>query len=285
MKILVTGSSGKLGKWAVRELNAYQHVVTGYDRIESPEPMDRRIVGDIEDLDRMCAAAEGMDAVLHLAGIPTHGVRPDAETFRVNAMGAFNVHEAARRVGILRVVSLSSEAVLGWSPGSWQREHLPDYLPIDEAHRCEPQDAYGLSKLVLEEVGRSFTNRCGMTTVFLRATWIVSPDELEQLARNNGRPLSTFALFHYVDVRDVAVACRLAIESDLSGSQAMFIGSGETTVPEPLAELYPSLSPGISDRAATLAGARAPVSTARARELLRWQPRHSWRTIRAARYA
>jgi nucleoside-diphosphate-sugar epimerase len=110
--------------------------------------IDHKIIGDIENLDLVCHCGRASEAILHLAGVPTHGVLPDDETFRINAMGAFNIHEAARRANVPHVVSLSSEAVLGWSPGSWQTKHLPDYLPIDEGHACEPQDCYGLSKIV-----------------------------------------------------------------------------------------------------------------------------------------
>lgn len=285
MNILVTGSSGKLGRWVVKELSSHDHVVTGYDRIKSSEPIAHEIIGNIEDLVAIEAAAKNADAILHLAGVPTHGLLPDEETFRINVMGAFNVHEAARRANIRRVVSLSSEAVLGWSPGSWQTEHLPNYLPIDEKHVCEPQDCYGLSKVVLESIGRSYTSRCGMVTIFLRASWIVTPEELERLASNNGRPTDIFALCHYVDVRDIATACRLAVEVDVSGSHALFIGAGESTVSEPLSELYPRLAPAIGNRAEVLTGTKSPVSIALAIQLLGWRPRYSWRTLKALHHA
>jgi len=277
MNVLVTGGAGKLGQWVVRELKAHQHHVTVFDRRAAEGPADRVIVGDIEDLEAVMAAASGAEAILHLAGIPTHGIVPDDQTFRINAMGAFNVHEAARRAGIPRVVSLSSEAVLGWAPGSWEREHLPEYLPVDEAHPCQPQDCYGLSKQVLESVGRAFTARCGMVTVFIRAPWIVSPEELEALARSDGRAIGAFGLYHYIDARDLAEACRLAVEVELSGSHAIYVGSGESTVSVPLTELYPQLAPAIGDRAAKLTGTRAPVSIERARKLLGWSPKRSWR--------
>src|SRR5215471_16883960 len=117
MRVLVTGSAGKLGQWVVRELEAHRHHVTTFDRVRSPEPADRDLIGDIEDLAAVADAVAGTDAVLHLAGIRTHGLVPDDETFRINVMGAFNVHEAARRADAHRVVSISSEAVLGWAPG------------------------------------------------------------------------------------------------------------------------------------------------------------------------
>src|SRR6185436_16056186 len=132
------------------------------------------------------------------------GVVADDATFRINVMGTFNVHEAARQRGIGRVVSLSSEAVLGWAPGSWEREHVPAYLPIDENHPCAPQDCYGLSKQVMEDIARSFSARCGMVTVLIRAPWLVSPEELEQLIKSGGRTPGRFALYHYVDARDLA---------------------------------------------------------------------------------
>jgi UDP-glucose 4-epimerase len=62
---------------------------------------------------RFYEALAGNEAVIHLAGIPTHGVVANDVTFRINAMGAFNVHEAAWKLGIARVVTMSSEAVLG----------------------------------------------------------------------------------------------------------------------------------------------------------------------------
>jgi nucleoside-diphosphate-sugar epimerase len=277
MRILITGAAGKLGQWVVRELKSCRHSVTTFDQIPAAEPADRELIGDIEDLDALVGAASGTDAIIHLAGIPTHGLMPDGQTFRINVMGAFNVHEAARRQGVPRVVSMSSEAVLGWSPGSWEREHLPEYLPIDESHPCQPQDCYGLSKQLMETVGRSFTARCGMVTVFIRAPWIVSPGELDELSRTNGRAVGAFGLYHYIDVRDLATACRLAVEVELSGSHAIFVGSGESTVSTPLSELYPKLAPGIGERAATLVGNRAPVSIERARRLLGWTPKWSWR--------
>jgi nucleoside-diphosphate-sugar epimerase len=278
MKILVTGAAGKLGTFVLRELKSHGHHVTTFDRVHVGEPADREITGDIEDIEAVVRAASGTVAILHLAGIPTHGLTPDEKTFRINAMGAFNVHEAARRAGIARVVSMSSEAVLGWAPGSWQRAHLPDYLPIDEAHPCRPQDCYGLSKLALEAVGRAFTDRCGMVTVFIRAPWIVSPAELDELARNNGRAISGFGLYHYIDVLDLAEACRLAVETKLEGSQALFVGAGESSVSVPLAELFPKLAPAIGDRAAKLVGGRGAVSIERARDLLGWSPKRSWRS-------
>src|SRR5262249_16778643 len=108
MRVLVTGSAGKLGQWVVRELKAHRHDVTSFDRVRGPEAADRDLIGDIEDPAAVADAVRGADAILHLAGIRTHGLVPDDETFRINVMGALNVHEAARRADVHRVVSMSS---------------------------------------------------------------------------------------------------------------------------------------------------------------------------------
>jgi nucleoside-diphosphate-sugar epimerase len=279
LKIVVTGGCGKLGRWTVAELVARSHHVTVFDRLPaSDNEAARHLIGDVEDLGQVFGALAGADAVIHLAAIYSHGITTNEVTFRTNVIGAFNVHEAAWRLGIKRVVTLSSEAVLGWAPGSWEREHVPQYLPIDEDHPCRPQDCYGLSKLATEAIARSYTDKCGMETVLLRAPWIVSPQQLLELRRSNGRKPGRFALYHYVDVRDLALACRLAAELPLEGSSILFVGSGDSLVAEPLCSLYPRLLPAIGNKAQALTGSQSAVSIERAKDVLGWSPRHFWRT-------
>ncbi len=237
----------------------------------------RYLAGDIVDLGHVVGALAGSEAVIHLAGIPTHSVAPNEDTFRVNALGTFNVHEAAWRLGIGRVVTMSSEAVLGWAPGAMVREVAPDYLPIDEDHPLGAQDAYGLSKIACEAIARSYAAKCDMTAIVMRPPWIASPAEMGKVHRNGGRPVTEFSPCHYIDARDLAVACRRAIERELGGYHVLFVGAGESTVAEPLASLYPRLMPALGDKAAALTGTRAWVSIERAREVLDWSPRRSWR--------
>ena len=277
MRVVVTGGAGKAGRWVVREL-APAHDVTVLD--QSPYPGDENIrysPGDIVDLGHVVGALAGADAVIHLAGIPTHGVAPNEDTFRINAMGTFNVHEAAWRLGIGRVVTMSSEAVLGWAPGAIARAFAPQYLPIDEDHPFGAQDAYGLSKIACEAIARSYAAKCGITAIALRPPWIAAPGEMAELHRDRGRPVTEFGLYHYIDARDLAVACRCAIERKLDGYHVLFVGAGESSVGEPLASLYPRLMPAIGDKAAALTGTRASVSIERARKVLDWSPRRSWR--------
>jgi nucleoside-diphosphate-sugar epimerase len=297
MKVVVTGGCGKIGRWVVSELldssdGRAPHQVTVLDlhagqeqqrlrrfRGGQQEPV-RYLVGDTGDLGQVAGALAGADAVIHLAAIHRDGIAPNDATFRVNVTGTFNVHEAARLARVRRVVSTSSEAVLGWD----YREHdfVPQYLPLDEDHPVRPQDAYGLSKEVGEAIARSYTAKCGLETVALRPPWVISPEELDQLAITGGRNPSRFGLFNYVDVRDLARAYRLAIERPISGSTILFIVADDSSVAEPLNLLLPRLLPSIGDLARDLNGSRPSVGNARAKELLGWYPLRSWRRVKAA---
>jgi nucleoside-diphosphate-sugar epimerase len=106
----------------------------------------------------------------------------------------------------------------------------------------------------------------------------VTAQELQALRESNGIKPLRFALFHYVDVRDLANACRLAVERPLPGSNVFFVGSGESLVSEALCSLYPKLMPSIGDKAAKLTGASASVSIERIKKALEWTPVYSWRS-------
>jgi nucleoside-diphosphate-sugar epimerase len=283
MKIAVTGGMGKAGQWIVRELTSGDggkpaHGVSVFDQPRGAAPDHVRfIAGDIRNFHEVFGALAGSDAVIHLAGVPRNGMVSNELTFETNVIGTFNVHEAAWRLGIRRVVTLGSEAVLGWAPHADPRAVAPDYLPIDEDHPLHPQDTYGLSKQASELISRSYTAKADIETVVLRAPRLVSPLDLQRLHQSNGITPNRFGLFHYIDVRDLAMLCRLAVERPLTGCHVLFAGSGESLVAEPLCTLYPKLMPAIGDKAAALTDGRAPVSIERIKALFAWTPRYTWR--------
>jgi nucleoside-diphosphate-sugar epimerase len=282
MRIVVTGGTGKLGQWVVRELigqgdGQCRHDVVVIDRLPGvAQPGVTYVTGDLLDPEQVSDAARGADAIIHLAAIPRPGLTSDEELFRTNVMGTFNVHEAALRQGVRRVVSASSQAILGWEYAT--NLFPPAYLPVDEQHPIEPEDAYGLSKEVVESIARSFGRR-GLETVVLRPNWVITPEELDELARKGGREPTKFRLFSYVDARDAASAFHLAAEvHGVPPGSVMFIVADDTAVGEPLAGLLPRLMPEIGDKAAHLTGSRPAISNQRAKDLLGWRPLRSWRT-------
>ena len=107
MRIVVTGGSGRIGRFVVAELQQAGHTVVSFDRIAPPQ----RVVGvayrlgDHEDLGQLVEVCASADAIVHLAAIPAPGAHPSATLFRTNTLGTFNVHEAAMLLGVPLVVS------------------------------------------------------------------------------------------------------------------------------------------------------------------------------------
>jgi nucleoside-diphosphate-sugar epimerase len=281
LRVIVTGGSGLLGSWVVRELASAEdgragHHVRVFDLEQTrPGELSDFVAGNIESLEEVTEACRDGDVIVHLAGIPRNGLAPPEATFRINVMGTFNVHEAAALLGIPRVVSMGSEAALGWVYRL--HEFVPDYLPIDERHALQPQDTYALSKEVVEAIARSYTRRAGLTTIVLRPPWVATPDDLHELARNGGREVNDFRLYNYVDVRDVATAVRRSVEAPLEGHHALFVAADDSSVAEPLSELMPRMLPAVGTMADPLTGTTPSVSNERAKQVLGWRPAHSWR--------
>jgi UDP-glucose 4-epimerase len=274
MKILVTGGQGKVGRFVVQELVNSADEVTVFDRVPGPERgAVRYLVGDIQDLGQVMEAMHGADAVIHLAAIHNPNIATATVTYQTNVVGTFNVHHAAFRLGIKRVVSASSNAVVGWS---YSDNFVPDYLPVDEDHPLRPEDPYGLSKEIGETIARSYALK-GLETISLRPSGVVTPDEVAAIKQTGGRKPSGFQAYSYIDARDLAVAFRLAVVRPLPGATVMFVVAEDSTIAEPLCELYPRIKPSIGDKAIKLTGSRAAYANARAKKLLGWKPVYSWR--------
>lgn len=277
MKVVVVGGSGRIGSFVLRELVANtDHKVTVFDRIPPSVPGVPCMRGETSDFGEVLGALDGADAVIHLAAITQPGLAPDHVLFRNNVLGTYNVHEAAYRVGIRRVVCASSGAIQGWTYG--QRFSMPQYLPVDEAHPNSPHDPYGLGKLCEEEIGRSFTVKCDMETIFLRPARALFPVDREQLYRDGGILPTAFNLCAYSDARDLAVAFRLALEAPGLRHEALFVVNDDSLCREPLCEVLPRVTPGLGDLANGLTGTKPGVANGRAKALLGWEPKYSWRT-------
>src|SRR5436190_1658273 len=186
----------------------------------------------------------GADAVVHLAAIPASGIHTEETTFRTNMLSTFNVFEAARVLGLQRVVWASSETILGLP---FERE-LPAYAPIDEEHPPLPQSSYALSKLLAEEAGRQLHRRSGTPSVALRFSNIMEPHDYERFPSFWDDPmLRRWNLWGYVDARAVALSCRLALTAPVGGEH-FIVAAADPVMNRPSAELvrevYPSVEHG-----------------------------------------
>jgi NAD(P)-dependent dehydrogenase (short-subunit alcohol dehydrogenase family) len=167
MRVLITGGAGLIGRAAAQRL-----VNAGWDvRLVGLET-DIEIAGaeyatcDILNYDDLRKQMKGCEAVIHLAAIRGPQLAPASKLFEVNVAGTFNVFEAAAAEGIRRVVQASSINALG---AVWGLTDMDiKYLPIDEAHPTFTTDPYSFSKEMIEDIGRYYWRRDGISSVALR---------------------------------------------------------------------------------------------------------------------
>jgi len=271
MKVVVTGASGKAGRAVVGDLLAHDHDVLGVD-VGPGERATSVLFADLSQFGQTIESLAGADAVVHLAAIPASGIYTEETTFHTNLGSTYNVFEAARLLGIKRVVWASSETILGLP---FEREQ-PAYAPIDEDHPPYPQSSYALSKVLSEELGRQLNRWTGTPYVALRFSNIMEPEDYDRFPSFwEDATLRRWNLWGYVDGRDVAQSCRLALEAD-AGAEHFIIAAADTVMNRPsrdlMAEVYPSVpyTPTASDYGTLL-------SIEKARRLLGYEPEHSWR--------
>ncbi len=305
MKILVTGGSGTLGGYILRELLQAGHSPTNYSRTPPRVEGVASITGDIMEVSRLQDACAGQDAVVHLAAIPGPGRATPEQLLNINVIGAVHVLEAALRAGVPKVVLASSGAATGFS--FQKRPLLPHYLPLDEAHPCEPHDEYGLSKLLAEVACKRYSDAYGLQTICLRLNhnWYLDREGAQVAVRSGwakgtveelwtkryrkcveangqtvwprpGPPSPQDLLWAVTDARDAAQAFRLAVEHDSLRHAVFQINGADTCSFEASLTLISRHYPSVALRA-PLEGHASLVSHAKATRLLGYRPRYSWR--------
>ncbi|MFC5648650.1 NAD-dependent epimerase/dehydratase family protein [Paenibacillus solisilvae] len=275
--IAVTGGSGKLGRCVAEDLIAHGYEVTVVDS-KAPEGLRCTYMNaQLTDAGEAYGALKGTDAVIHLAAIPGLTTYTHGRIFANNVMSTYNVLEAAEALGMRRAVIGSSESSYGFY---WAKHpFVPDYLPVDEKHPQLPQETYGMSKVLNEMTAEMFNRSSGMQIVPLRFSTIISEQEWPHIVRRLQADAANFKrnLYSHVDVRDAASACRLALEADVPTSQGLNITSGITLSDVETPELIARYFPEIKDIREDLSGYTALVSNRLAREVLGWEPVHTWR--------
>ena len=191
-------------------------------------------------------------------------------------MGTFHIAEAAGNLGVKKLIYSSSCSAYGFAFST--EKIIPDYLPIDEAHPMRPQDPYGLSKWLGEEILETATRRTGMTTVVMRIPIVLTPDRYADLVPLLLERPKLPGIGAWVDARDFAQAVRLALESEeLAGHQRFIIAAEDSLSPTPLCESFPAAYPGSEQMAAKLTGTQSSVSIEKAKRMLGYQPSYGWR--------
>ena len=308
MNIFVTGGSGTMGGYILRELSQAGHVLTCFSRTPPAVEDVRFVAGDITQPEQVQAACAGHDAVVHLAGVPGPGRAAPADLLHVNVTCTVHVLEAALQAGIGRFVFASSGAATGFSFP--KRKLTPQYLPLDEKHPCEPHDEYGLSKLLAEFVCKRYSDAFGIQTICLRinnnwylqredaplfeghgwARTLAGQDELWARRYRKtiedphgegdwpvpGPPQPRNILWSFTDARDAAVAFRLAVENDSIRHDVFLINGFDTCSAEETRPLVERHFPDVPLNA-PLEGHATFWSYEKAARILGYRPRHTWR--------
>jgi len=169
--VLVTGAGGFIGSHLAERLvesRAKVRALVHYNALGSKGWLDSSpaldqisvMAGDVCDRDSVRAAMEGAEVVFHLAAliaIPYSYRAPDSYV-RTNVVGTLNVLQAARDLGVGRVVHTSTSEVYGTAR----------YVPIDEAHPLQGQSPYSASKIGADKMAEAFHLSFGLPVTTVR---------------------------------------------------------------------------------------------------------------------
>lgn len=291
-RVVVTGGSGKLGRAVVAEFAASGYAVVCVDRVRPASlPVGVQFVqADLTDYGQAVELMTGIDdkygvvppsgsengrvdALVHLAAYPASGLVPNAVTFANNTAATYNLFSAARLAGVQRVVWASSETLLGLSFA----DTPPPYFPVDEEYAVRPQSSYSLAKAVDEEIARHFARWMpGAAFIGLRFSNVMDPADYAEFPSYEADPkMRSWNAWGYIDARDGATACRLAVESDLVGAENFIIAAADTVLSRPSTELAAEVFPSVPMNR-DVPGTASLLSTEKARRMLGYEPAHSW---------
>lgn len=155
-RVLISGAAGRVGSVLATGLRD-RYEIRGFDQVEMPD-LDDSVVASVGDYDACLRATKDMDAVIHLAGVPSGGA-PWQDVLEANFDGTYHIMEAARENGVRRVAFASRAGILGPYPKDQQR--TIDMIP-------RPQSYYTMSKVFGEGLGHMYAWRHGMRFTSVR---------------------------------------------------------------------------------------------------------------------
>jgi nucleoside-diphosphate-sugar epimerase len=274
MNVLVTGGSGRIGRYVVADLAAAGHTVTNVDLTPAPTLPGHFLRADLTDAGAVYGALAyaQAEAVVHLGAWPDAGIVPDARTYGDNVRGAYNLFQACADLGIRRIVYASSAQVYGFAAAP------PVYVPADEDHPLRPVNSYALAKCAAEQAAEYFIRTRGLEILSFRFMGVRLPEqigpEIDALAAN---PATGAALlWTRTDARDAATACRLALESPNAAPGPYNITGAEVVLTQSTEDLVGTHFADATAIRGALEGHRSPLSTARAVAAFGYRPRFVW---------
>jgi nucleoside-diphosphate-sugar epimerase len=280
-RVVVTGSSGRLGRAAVSHLAEHGWDVVRVDRVAGPGTAAEEIISvDLTDYGQVVQVLsavddryDSVDAVVHLAAIPAPGRTVNAALFTNNLTATYNVFTAAIAAGIRNVVWASSETTLGLP-----FDVPPPYIPVDENYPARPESNYSLGKHVEEQIAEQLCRwHPDLKMIGLRFSNVMYPEDYAQFPSFDADArLRKWNLWSYIDARDGAQAIRRALEHEATGMDRFIVANAETVMTRPSAELAREVFPGVEVRK-ELGRNETMLSIDKARSVLGYEPEFSWR--------
>jgi nucleoside-diphosphate-sugar epimerase len=288
-RVCVTGAAGTAGRAVVQELAEHGYEVSATDIAATRDDLEAGALrADLTDYGQALETLKEAEAVIHLANIPAPGICTPAVTFNANVTMNFNVFHAAARLGLRRVVWASSETTLGLffgvGPQQWPVLEAegppPRYAPVDEDHYPLPTATYALSKVASETIAEHIARWSGIPFVALRFSNIMVQDDYEEFPSFWPDPQTRkWNLWGYVDVRDVAAACCLALEAPaeaVAASPSFIIAAADTVMNRSSSALLAEVFPGVP-LTREVGEFETLLAIDRARKAIGYEPQHSWR--------
>ena len=271
MRIAVTGGSGMLGSALATYLLAEGHSVVSIDRALPAHLASKQAIAylaaDVRNIGEMIGCLRDCDALIHLAAHRSPLHNPDSVVYSDNTLSSYNALSAAATLGINRVCMASSINAIG---GAFSRAPHYEYFPLDEQHPTYAEDAYSLSKWVLEQQADAFARRhSAMHIASLRFHGIVDTLEPQSIITNTHHPQVIRHLWGYTLTAEACRACLLAITADFSGHEVFYIVGPHSVDTKPSHELAAQYYPETSIHG-ELAANTSFFDCSKAKRLLGW---------------
>jgi dihydroflavonol-4-reductase len=228
MTVAVTGASGHIGANLIRAL-IHKGIPTRCLVHKSNRAIDgidvEKIHGDVRDVDSLCRAFQGVDAVYHLAASISLSMGSWQRLEEINVKGTANVVEACKRQGVKRLIHFSSIHALAQEPFDIP---VNEERPLVDSRRFPPYDR---SKADSERVVRQAIEQ-GMDAVIIYPTAVFGPydylpsffGEALMLIAQRKLPALVTGGFDWVDARDLVTGAMVAAEKAPAGSRYLLSG-------------------------------------------------------------
>ncbi|MBI82888.1 MAG: hypothetical protein CMJ81_06810 [Planctomycetaceae bacterium] len=309
MKVLVTGGSGIVGHYVIDELYKLGHEVINADACRMTGNLGHSgVTGqlasadaavtmrgnwpqlptffevEIADYGQVISAMDSCDVVISLASRPSASHYVEEDVVRTNTMSMWNVCRAAEQLKIKRIVLGSSYNAVGamstakrWKPRDVKP---PEYLPLDQHASTRAEDPYAIAKWLGEEIGEAFSRRSPwMAIASMRFNGMWDDRYFRHLQAN---PISDpwtrcQGFWTYLHIRDAARACVEAVTNDnWKGHHRFFLNAKDTMINIPTMDAIQTVYPDVPLKQ-EFDGFEAPISNQHVKDVLGWEPLHSWR--------